>query len=106
MKANGKKPEVQVKAQLTITLYTNGEFQVNGPLDDHILYYGLLGMAHNAPAMQAGRQAQQQMKAESVKGSAPWWKKIFAGKVKGTEVAKKPTFDSAGAESKSAEAVH
>jgi hypothetical protein len=81
MSKNGKPKQPQVRAQIVITLYEDGNFQVNGPLHDRILFYGLLEMARDSVLMQAGRKVQERQAAEAVKGSAPWWRKIFSGKV-------------------------
>jgi len=80
-----KKDQPQVRAQLVITLFENGQFTVNGPINDRLLYYGLLEMARDVPTMQRGQQIQQTQKAEQVKGSKAWWRKIFAAKPKPTQ---------------------
>jgi len=83
MSKNGKdKKQPQVRQQIVITLFDDGNFQVSGPLHDHIMFYGLLEKARDSVLMQAGRQAQQRAKAESIKGSAPWWRRVFAPKPK------------------------
>lgn len=45
------------KAQVVITLHDDGRFDVKGPLDNKILMYGLLGLAHEAVLKRANEPA-------------------------------------------------
>jgi len=94
-KKNGKeKQPPQVRSQITITLFEDGQIQVNGPLNDRILFYGMLEVARDSVLMRAGREGERVQAAEQVKGSLPWWRKVFAGKGANAVAQPEPNFSS------------
>jgi hypothetical protein len=51
-KANGEQKQEgpRVMAQISITLVEGNQMLVNGPIDDLVLFYGMLEMAHDIVA--------------------------------------------------------
>ena len=45
---NTPTPQVPIQAQITVTLFANGQVGVNGPLENKIVCYGLLEAARDA----------------------------------------------------------
>lgn len=77
-------PVPKISSQLTITMYDDGHAEVNGPIQNKLLCYGLLGIGQEivqgATAQRAMEHAAAVAVAESRKGSRSWWRKVFRPK--------------------------
>lgn len=75
------KPEDKILRSIHIDLYESGRVSVQGPLSEPVNFHGMLAVATKIVNDAATAQLQQahdtQSAAEQVKGSMPWWRKVF-----------------------------
>lgn len=66
----------QVRAQITITLYEDGNCVVDGPFEDRVLFNGLLHIASEVDRDMYHRRIAQERRAAEKAAKEPVWKRI------------------------------
>lgn len=64
-----------VSARITITLYEDGNAQVDGPFEDRILFKGLLGIAEDVEREMYAAKRVQALRQHAAEQKMPWWKR-------------------------------
>lgn len=64
-----------VSARITITLYEDGNAQVDGPFEDRILFKGLIGIALDVERDMYAQKRVQAMRQAIELQKMPWWKR-------------------------------
>lgn len=82
-------PKPAVLAELHVVLFADGNFQVNGPIDNPFHYHGLLGIAADALRDVRAKQAASRLDLSAGKRGPGFLRKLLAGRREAQGILKK-----------------
>lgn len=68
--AANEEPQRVPRAGLSITIFNDGTMQINGPLDDALMYHGLLGLAVEARIIHSIREQEKAQREDHARRAA------------------------------------